>query len=233
MPLFRCTRFAYSENYVYFCRRISNQHLYIMSKLGVIVSKRKIKNLPDFVENVTGAEELSKYRSEPTLLVGYEFLKENNIRFDILNKSDVANATMWTYSKTEKRDDYESDINYFIRSLIAKRLEKLQYQFIPLQKIIRDKDSKKAFYDLLNTPGQKYCYVNDRMMYAAIKDVSYGISLQLLEYLGVDKAKFEKYLRTIKDMTMVTDDDFDFGELMDDLKIPDMYKAFVYAEING
>ena len=204
-----------------------------MSFLGTIVSKRKLKDLPEFVENVTSVEELSKSHDLPTLFVGYGFMSDNGVVFDIMDKHKVDNASMWTYSKTERRDDYEADVKSFVKSLIASHLERLHYKFIPLSGIIKDKDRKKEFYALLNTEGDKCCYIAERMMYVGIGDTSYGISLQLLEYLGVSKSKFEKYVRGIDNMKVIDEEDFNLGNMVEDLKIADMYKPFVYSAISA
>ena len=86
-----------------------------MSCLGYIVSDNKIKNLKGFVEQVNDVSlaDLTK----PTLFVGIENAKKNIKDFSILEKKYGENI-FWTFKKTEKRVDFEEDINHFYDYII-------------------------------------------------------------------------------------------------------------------
>jgi len=96
-----------------------------MKKLGYIVSKRKINNLVDFVgviDDVSKVEDPTK----PFLIVGLEEAKKVSPNFSILNKMlDI--DVFWTFGKTERRVDYERDLDKFYDYVLNKSIENTKY----------------------------------------------------------------------------------------------------------
>ena len=61
-------------------------------------------------------EEIDK--SLPTLIIGYNEAKQMINGFNILKKDYPEQRVWWTFSKTEKRTDYDKDIEGYYNVLI-------------------------------------------------------------------------------------------------------------------
>ena len=160
-----------------------------MSCLGYIVSDSKIKNLKGFVEQVSDVSlaDLTK----PTLFVGVENARKNIEGFSILKK-------------TEKRVDFEDDINYFYNNIIYNISCNIKYYYI---NIINLKYNKiKKLYNILFSREKKYIYISNDMIYVLYKEnIILGISLNLLEYIKIKKEKILDKLYSNKNNVICTD----------------------------
>ena len=172
-----------------------------MSCLGYIVSDSKIKNLKGFVEQVSDVSlaDLTK----PTLFVGVENARKNIEGFSILKKKYGDNI-FWTYKKTEKRVDFEDDINYFYNNIIYNISCNIKYYYI---NIINLKYNKiKKLYNILFSREKKYIYISNDMIYVLYKEnIILGISLNLLEYIKIKKEKILDKLYSNKNNVICTD----------------------------
>lgn len=172
-----------------------------MSCLGYIVSDSKIKNLKGFVEQVSDVSlaDLTK----PTLFVGVENARKNIEGFSILKKKYGSNI-FWTYKKTEKRVEFEDDINYFYNNIIYNISCNIKYYYI---NIINLKYNKiKKLYNILFSREKKYIYISNDMIYVLYKEnIILGISLNLLEYIKIKKEKILDKLYSNKNNVICTD----------------------------
>jgi hypothetical protein len=133
----------------------------------------------------------------PTLIVGYDYVNKNYPDFDITDISLGGNL-FWTFKRTEKRDKYEEDLNWFIQKAYKNLVKEIIYIFVdPLQhqpktliKIIR------KIYSLPNITT----YVNDRMCYIYSEKLVFGIDLKLIKFVGLN---LEKVLQKIKNISGV------------------------------
>jgi hypothetical protein len=133
----------------------------------------------------------------PTLIVGYDYVNKNYPDFDITDISLGGNL-FWTFKRTEKRDKYEEDLNWFIQKAYKNLVKDIIYIFVdPLQhqpktliKIIR------KIYSLPNITT----YVNDRMCYIYSEKLVFGIDLKLIKFVGLN---LEKVLQKIKNISGV------------------------------
>ena len=172
-----------------------------MSCLGYIVSDSKIKNLKGFVEQVSDVSlaDLTK----PTLFVGVENARKNIEGFSILKKKYGDNI-FWTYKKTEKRVDFEDDINYFYNNIIYNISCNINYYYINILKLKYNKIKK--LYNILFSSNKKYIYISNNMIYILYKEnIILGISLNLLEYIKIKKDKILDKLYSNKNNVICTD----------------------------
>ena len=172
-----------------------------MSCLGYIVSDSKIKNLKGFVEQVSDVSlaDLTK----PTLFVGVENARKNIEGFSILKKKYGDNI-FWTYKKTEKRVDFEDDINYFYNNIIYNISCNIKYYYINILKLKYNKIKK--LYNILFSSNKKYIYISNNMIYILYKNNDIlGISLNLLEYIKIKKEKILDKLYSNKNNVICTD----------------------------
>ena len=172
-----------------------------MNCLGYIVSDSKIKNLKGFVEQVSDVSlaDLTK----PTLFVGVENARKNIEGFSILKKKYGDNI-FWTYKKTEKRVDFEDDINYFYNNIIYNISCNINYYYINILKLKYNKIKK--LYNILFSSDKKYIYISNNMIYILYKNNDIlGISLNLLEYIKIKKEKILDKLYSNKNNVICTD----------------------------
>lgn len=161
-----------------------------MSSLGYIVSDLKIKNLKGFVEQVNDVSLADS--TKPTLFVGIENARKNIKDFSILNKK-YENNVFWTFKKTEKRVDFEKDIDYFYNFIINNISCNIKYYYINIYNLKYNKIKK--LYSILFSRENKNIYISNGVVYIPYEGGVLGLSLAVLEYCGI---KTEKVLQRIK-----------------------------------
>ena len=141
----------------------------------------------------------------PTLVVGLENARSMIDSFNIMDKH--YGLTSWTYSKTERRCDYEEDLLQFITDSIKSRLDNVKYTYIDfinyryrtMAKVIgfAKGDTKKTVF---LTKGSSFMFV-----YSEKYNTVFGVSLSLCEYIGIPK---KKVFRMLKNAEYVHDTSF-------------------------
>ena len=159
-----------------------------MQKLGYIVTDRKINGVKDFVGVVNDISLADP--TKPVLIVGIKLAKKYIDNFSILDKK-VNDKLFWTFKKTEKREDFENDINNFYNYIIYNISNNIKYYYINILKLKYNKIKK--LYNIIFSSEKKYIYISNNMMYFLHneKDV-FGISISILEFLNIDIKKLFK-----------------------------------------
>ena len=161
-----------------------------MQKLGYIVTDRKINGVKEFVGVVDDISLADP--TKPVLIVGIELAKKYINNFSILNKK-VNDNLFWTFKKTEKRVDFENDINYFYNYIIYNISNNIDYYYINILKLRYNKIKK--LYNILFSGNKKYIYISNNMLYFLHNDKNvFGISISILEFLNIDVKKIFKKL---------------------------------------
>ena len=168
-----------------------------MRKLGTIVSKRKINDVVGFVEVVNDITEVNN-PTKPILVIGLNEAKKLKEDFCILEK-ELDKDLFWTFGKTEKRNDHEKDIDKFYEYILNKEIENIKYYYINFFKLRYNKI--KNILNIINNENNKYIYINKNIIYIYYSNYIIGISLTVLEYLGIDKKKiFHRLKRNPKNI---------------------------------
>ena len=153
-----------------------------MEKLGYIVADRKPNNLKGFVEFTSDFSSVDS--TKPVLVIGYKRAKEIlGDKFNILNKNISKNVS-WTFKKTEKRIDYDEDIDKFYKACINNIIYNIKYYYINILKLKYNKIKK--LYNIIFSNNKKYIYINNGMLYLKYNDCVMGISLTILQYCGIN-----------------------------------------------
>lgn len=166
---------------MYLCTKVSNG----MQKLGYIVSKRKIKDVEEFVEVVTSIDMVDD-PTKPILVVGLNEAKKLTENFSILEKKIEENL-YWTFGKTERRVDYDRDINTFYNYVLNKSVSNVQYTYINVLGYCYSRLKKLILF--LQSNIDKYIYIYNEMMYIYYGNKVLGISLKMLRYNKISNAK--------------------------------------------
>lgn len=156
-----------------------------MQYIANIITKNKLDislffNVTDNYNNID--------TSLPTLIIGWGEVKKLFPEQDILNNK-ITDTISWTFSKREKRHQYEKDINTFIQSVIMKLDKIIGYKFFNY--LLSNEEKKKSFISYINTKNNSI-YYNSKFMYVYIPDekMTLGISLQDLEYNHINTKDF-------------------------------------------
>ena len=172
-----------------------------MEKLGYIVSKTHIRGLKGFVGLVDDVSKADP--SKPMLLVGLDVAKAYDENFSMVEKK-IADNVFWTYGKTEKRTEYEKDIEKFYKVIIDNILNKINYYYINILNLKYNKIKK--LYNILFDNNKKYIFINNGMLYILFKENNIlGISLKVARYCRINVRKRLGMLEREKNNVICTD----------------------------
>lgn len=161
-----------------------------MNKIGNIVTNGK-QNVYSELFNVVKSYD-NIINDLPTLIVGWEKAKSIIPNIDILNKQ--YGNVWWTFTKTERRCDYEEDIIDFYKFAITYVMGRIKYVYIDL--INYRLSSIKKVIKFLENSSSKTIFLtrNNNFMFVYSKEYNtiFGISLTLCEYIGIPKKKVIK-----------------------------------------
>lgn len=161
-----------------------------MEKLGYIYSKNKLRDILDFVGVVNDSSLASP--TKPLLIVGINNVIELCGDFS-LSRKQIKENVFWTFGKTEKRVEYEKDLEKFYKTVLFDKTKNIKYYYFnfltqPLSKI-------KNLINIINNKDTKYIYITNDMIYILYNDYILGISLKLMRYA---KMNTEKVINKIK-----------------------------------
>lgn len=161
-----------------------------MEYIGRIICDNRVDKI-DFIE-VTKEVVLTK--DIPTLIVGWCKVKEFfNNKISILDKKIDENL-FWTFSKTEKRVDYETDIINFYKFCLNRIKSNIKYHFFDI--LTCKLNSIKRLLTFIKSDMKKAIYIECDMVYIYYNGHVMGISLKDCDYFSI---KREKILSLIKE----------------------------------
>jgi hypothetical protein len=197
-------------------------------KVANIVSTSNIKVSDEF--NVVKAiGEI--IHSLPTLIVGYDYVNKHYPNFDITNIKLDENL-YWTFKRTERRDKFEEDLEWFKTKVFEDLTKQVNYVFVdPIQrkthvlwKIVRKIANLK----------HKITYIQGEMVYIYGDNLIFGIDLKLLRFMSMNIDKIKDKIKQISDVFL--DDNKilieykkNVGKLGDQVR----YIPFLYSVSNG
>ena len=162
-----------------------------MEKLGYIISSNRIRNVSDFIE-VTTDHTIYDKTVKPVMVIGLENARKIIPKFSILQK-EPTKGKFWTFGKTEKRGDYEKDLNNFYKYVLNDTINKIKYYYLNFTKLPKNKICD--FLLLLENQDRKYVYIYKDMIYLYHRNYVLGISLKMLKYMGINVDKYLKRIR--------------------------------------
>ena len=174
-----------------------------MKYIGNIVTKNKVDVSEFFLvtDDITNID-----NTNPTLIVGWNLVKEYYPNQDILHSSISENIT-WTFSKREKRYRYEIDIVDFVQKCTEKLLTNINYKFFNY--LTASPEKRKSFIQFVNR-GNCYIYHNSRFayIYSPNSKMTIGISLVDLKYVGIKIKSFLSMLNVEGNNSIINNLDF-------------------------
>lgn len=181
-----------------------------MMYIGRIITKEKKVNKIEFVEQTDDETKLSN--DIPTLIIGKSLAEQmfGKSKIKVLNKNIEENVS-WTFSKTERRVEYDKDIYDFNNKLIAKILNSVKYHYIDI--VNTPFSGIKGFIKLIKNEKRKVCYFTRQHLYIYYDKWVFGISLDLLEYMGISKRSVYDKIKKCQSCEILHYDTFVSGEL--------------------
>lgn len=164
--------------------------------------------------------------SIPTLIIGWDNVKNMFPDQNILC-SHISDDISWTFSKREKRYKYENDLKCFIENVINNINNKANYRFFNY--IVSTDKKQKDFLSYVNK-GNCSIYHNSKFLYIYnfIDEITIGISLKDLSYIGINIKDFIKSLNKNNNNVIFDNlnfiDDKSFNIVRDNVKI----SAYLY-----
>ena len=167
-------------------------------EIANIVSSKKLNVGSEFnvVENI---DEIV-FKDLPTLIIGYDEIcdlyGEENVN---VLKRNVTKNVFWTFKRTTKRQLYDTDLESFIRHSYKKATSKLNYVDLDLIQFSNGKILKIVKHLLTLNDVISYESENS-VIYIYSNNITFGIDLNLVEYIGFDADKVRK---RVKDKSIV------------------------------
>ena len=141
----------------------------------------------------------------PTLIIGYENVKDIIKYFNILKKDYPEQNLYWTYSKTEKRCDYDSDIERFYNVAIQNVINRIKYQYVNVFSISYTDVKNILYFADSITPKTILYKDNNIFIFNKKENIIYGISLEMCEYIGINTDKIIHKIKSNSANTIIND----------------------------
>jgi len=169
-----------------------------MQKLANIVTKGNKDQYSKIYNVVSSCEGIDC--DLPTLYIGLSSAKKCIDNFSILKKHYKDQNCWWTFTKTERRNDYINDLEQFQEDVILNALKNVRYEYVDIIKYKRKRIVN--FIKYIYSNSDKLCFITRGSNFIFIYDVKlktvFGLSLSLCEYLGINKHKIIEKIKSNK-----------------------------------
>jgi hypothetical protein len=179
-----------------------------MRYIGRIITSSKIENLSDFIEVTKDSSSIKNNEAKiPTLIIGHknaESICGGEVK--MLNKK-IGNNLYWTFSKRERRVEYEPDLNNFLVTVSDFLMKFCQYEYIDL--ITINEEKRNELSEVISSSKRKVIYTTDSMyyIYYPTNNKTYGISKEVLKFLNYSDEKMMERFNN-PSVTIISDSDF-------------------------
>lgn len=203
-------------------------------KIGNIVSTTKVSVSDDFNVVQSLAEII---QGLPTMIIGWDYVKKHYPDYNMIERK-LGEGLYWTFKKNENRELHDEDIYRFSIKAYMNLVKDVRYYFLDFISL-RLGRIKKFLMLVKNTPDiisfrYNYPKKNIDMVYMLINHSIYGVDLNLLEYMGVNKVKLLDKMR--KNTHIFLEENAIFIEYEKGLELLDYqvkYIPFLYLIKNG
>lgn len=164
-----------------------------MRKIANIITDDNI-NYGKFFNKFNSIEKIDD--NIPNLIVGYEFMKKNYLKFSVLDRK-ISNNVFWTFSKNERRCDFLNDLKDFNKYTFEFYSKKIKYVFY---NVILSRYSKiKSFLNYINNVKKDVYIDKNGMVYMYdYNDYVIGISIDDCSYFNISYERIIEYIKSKK-----------------------------------
>lgn len=159
--------------------------------------------------------------NELTLLVGVDLVKKYfpDFKLKFLDRR-ISDNVYWTFSKFEKRNIYEEDLESFY-NMVYDRIPK-DIRYFPVSMLSNGYNYYKRFLNYLSNGSPKVALVLNKEIYIYNNRTILGVSVDELDYVGISKGRVLDKLRTFSNVRIV--------ENLDNLNGKDKYLENEYLK---
>lgn len=178
--------------------------------LGKIYTNKKIFKSIQFIE-VKPLDEYFRDNDTPTLLMGKKDILDFGFKISLLNR-EIDKNLYWTYSKIEKRNEHENDLNVFYKNIFSNLFKKIKYKSVCLYKLTFNEC--KTLLNIINDENVNKCvYIKNNHIYIYYDNKIIGISIDEINYAGVNLSKVINKITSAKNCEIITSDNFIKNEI--------------------
>lgn len=193
--------------------------------LGRIYTNIKTFKSLQFIE-LHNIDEYVKDNNIPTLLIGKKELIAMGYELSVLNRQ-IDNNLYWTYTKMEKRNIHETDINSFYEIVFKKIYRDIKHTNISIYTM--KYSMLRNIINILNAENLYKCiYIKKNHIYIYYNSNIVSFSLDEIKYIGVDITKVMLLLTKSKNSEIITDDNFIKNEVKPYLKNKEYLTPYLY-----
>lgn len=169
---------------------------------GRIITRSKrieANELIDVTSDITSIDP-----SIPTLVVGKQLAVEmfGADKVKVLNKNIDKNIS-WTFLKTERRIDFEKDISNFKNDVMRRITKSVKYYYVDV--ITSSAYKMMRFVRMLADGSPKTVFVRNNNMYIYVDKWVFGLSLDDIEYVGINRDKVFSFIKRLRNVRFVYD----------------------------
>lgn len=171
-----------------------------MLKLGNIVYKDELVNHTkvDYINYIqSNSKELHHFNMTlPTLNVGWNYYKENNLDFDlnILEKEVKENQLYWEFSFNENKAQHVGGIEMFVRNAPYYYFRG-KYSYKNIDPIFNKISNLEDFTNILPNENFNTFQYKDEMIYILDNNNILGIDLKMYEYFKIDINEITSFIK--------------------------------------
>lgn len=174
-----------------------------MKYIGNIVTDKKV-NFDSLINKCKSYNDIDT--SVPTLIIGWNNVKSIFPNASILDKEINPNI-FWTFGRTERRVDYERDINSFYLYCIKNISLHIKYNFFNVTTTTYSKC--KRLINFINSGTLKTIYIHDDcFIFILFGNNVIGISLNDIDYLNIKKEKILNIINKNSNNHVIDNDNF-------------------------
>ena len=142
--------------------------------------------------------------SIPTLIVGKQLAVEmfGADKVKVLNKNIDKNIS-WTFLKTERRSDFEKDISNFKNDVMRRITKSVKYYYVDV--ITSSAYKMMRFVRMLADGRPKTAFIRNNNMYIYVDKWVFGVSLDDIEYIGINRNKVFSFIKRLRNVRFVYD----------------------------
>lgn len=193
--------------------------------LGRIYTNIKTFKPLQFIE-LHNINEYVKDNNIPTLLIGKKELIAMGYELSVLNRQ-IDNNLYWTYTKMEKRNIHETDINLFYEIVFKKLYRDIKHTNISIYTM--KYSILKNIINILSAENlYKFIYIKKNHIYIYYDNNIVSFSLDEIKYIGIDITKVMLLLTKSKNSEIITDDNFIKNEVKPYLKNKEYLTPYLY-----
>jgi len=172
--------------------------------IGNIVSSNKEGDLK-YINYCTSLDKC--FKDVPTLIIGWNNTKKifNEDNVSILNKN-IDKITFWTFNQKEKKIDYDTDLSVFYNFCFNHF--KTKYKYVYIDPINESLSNIKKIIKKIKSLKNIKTYQEDDYIYIYGDNLIFGIDLNVMDFIGIDKYKLKNKIEKITNVLLSKNDIF-------------------------